>query len=197
MEKYMNKTAKLLLASTILLIPAIILLSGEKQEPFSSFVDSEGNITMPSGFRTTYVHLGTWALTSQAAAGLDLGQTAPGIGFHEVYAQPESVKAYKKTGTWPDGTMLIMEVSAIRWDDLPTGHVMSADEQAEWFVMVKDGRGRFSNNPNWGDGWGWALFKAGDPKKNVSTGYKKNCLGCHEVARDTDLVFIQGYPTLR
>ncbi len=193
----MSKIAKLLLASTILLIPAAILVSRETQEPFSSYVDSSGVITLPQDFRTTWVHLGTWALTSQAAAGPDLGQTAPGIGFHEVYTQPGSVKAYKKTGSWPDGTMLIMEVSGIHWDDLPTGHVMYADEPAEWFVMIKDGRGRFTNNPNWGDGWGWALFKAGDPKKNVSTGYKKSCLGCHTVARESDLVFIQGYPTLR
>jgi len=90
-----------------------------------------------------------------------------------------------------------MEIRTMKWDDLPTGHVIYADEPVDWFVMVKDGKGRFKNNPNWGDGWGWALFKAADPKKNVSASYKADCMSCHEVAKDTDRVFVHGYPTLR
>jgi cytochrome c len=136
-------------------------------------------------------------VTSQTALGPGLGKTAPGSGFNEVYTQPESFRAYKKTGKWPDGTVLVMEIRTMKWDDLPTGHVIYADDPADWFVMVKDGKGRFKNNPNWGDGWGWALFKAADPKKNISTNYKNDCLHCHEVAKDTDWVFIHGYPTLR
>ena len=90
-----------------------------------------------------------------------------------------------------------MEVRAIKWDDVPTGHVMYAGENSASFVMVKDSKGRFKNNSNWGDGWGWALFKADAPKKNISTNYKNDCLGCHEVAKDTDRVFVHGYPTLK
>ena len=31
----------------------------------------------------------------------------------------------------------------------------------------------------------------------VTTNYKTDCLGCHEPARATDLVYVQGYPMLR
>ncbi|MBI4850034.1 MAG: cytochrome P460 family protein [Nitrospirae bacterium] len=50
---------------------------------------------------------------------------------------------------------------------------------------------------NWGDGWGWALFTPESSKKNASADYRNDCLGCHEVAKNTEGVFIQGYPALR
>ena len=68
---------------------------------------------------------------------------------------------------------------------------------AAWFVMVKDQKGRFKGNPNWGEGWGWALFKPADPEKNVSTNYRKDSIGCHIPAKKTDWVYLQGYPTLK
>lgn len=192
----MKKLINGLMVMALFLIPMVALAAGEKQ--FSLYVDGKGNITLPSDFRARWVHLGTWVATSKVPIpGAAAEQTSPGPGLHEVYTQPESVKAYKKTGKWPDGTALVMEVRAIQWDDVPTGHVMYAGEGAQWFIMVKDTKGRFKNNPNWGEGWGWALFKADAPKKNVSPNYKNDCLGCHEVAKETDWVFVHGYPTLR
>jgi cytochrome c len=80
---------------------------------------------------------------------------------------------------------------------MATGHVVFAGEPLLWFVMVKDTEGRFPGNPNWGEEWGWALFEPPDPVKNASTDYREDCLACHEPARSTDLVYVQGYPTLR
>ena len=37
------------------------------------------------------------------------------------------------------------------------------------FVLIKDEKGRFTDNPLWGDGWGWALFKSDAPDKQVAT----------------------------
>jgi hypothetical protein len=196
-EKLMTKLIKGILVMALFLIPVIALGAGEKKVSFSPYVDGKGGISLPPDFRAKWVHLGTWFVTSQTALGPGLGKTAPGSGLNEVYTQPESLRAYKKNAKWPDGTVLVMEIRTMKWDDLPTGHVIYADEPVDWFVMIKDGKGRFKNNPNWGDGWGWALFKAADPKKNISTGYKNDCLGCHEVAKDTDWAFVHGYPTLR
>ncbi|MFT6274075.1 MAG: hypothetical protein ACJAZ0_000163 [Halioglobus sp.] len=52
--------------------------------------------------------------------------------------------------------------------------------------MIKDTQNRFSGNPLWGDGWGWALFKPDQPKLNVATDYKLDCLGCHIPAKQSD-----------
>ena len=62
--------------------------------------------------------------------------------------------------------------------------------------MVKDTKGRFPNNPLWGDGWGWSFFNADDRARTVSTDYRADCLGCHEPARSTDLVYDYAYPVL-
>ena len=193
----MSKKLKTALLVTFLTIPVITLAVAGKQEPFSAYVDDRGAITLPTDFRPTWAHLGTWVLTSQVAAGPEQPRTSPVSGLHDVYTQPESLKAYKTTGEWPDGAVLIKEIRTIVWDDLPTGHVMYAGDESEWLVMVKDSRGRFKDHPNWSEGWGWALFKPGDSPKNMSTDCKKDCIGCHEVVRDTDWVFVQGYPSLR
>jgi hypothetical protein len=74
--------------------------------------------------------------------------------------------------------------------------VIHAENQKLWFVMVKDDKNRFPDNPKWGDGWGWALYYANDPSKDVSTDYKKDCLGCHVPAKLTDFVYVDGYPVL-
>jgi len=39
-------------------------------------------------------------------------------------------------------------------------------------VMVKDRKNSFPDNPNWGRGWGVALFNADNHAKKVSTNYK-------------------------
>jgi cytochrome c len=73
---------------------------------------------------------------------------------------------------------------------------MMQGDTVMWLVMVKDVKGRFVGNANWGSGWGWAAFRPSNLKKNLSADYKRDCLGCHEAAKATDLVFSEGYPVL-
>ena len=193
----MSKIVKLLLAIALIIIADKTSIAGEKLKSFSSYVDIKGAISMPEEFRASWAHLGSWVVTSQQATGMGYGSTDHGTGIHNVYTQPDSLRAYKKDRTWPDGSILIMEVRSLKWDDLPTGHVIFEGDPIRCFVMVKDTKGRFADNPAWGDGWGWALFKQNAPNENLSKNYKDGCLGCHEVAKDTDGFFIHGYPPLR
>ena len=92
---------------------------------------------------------------------------------------------------------LVKEIRKLETSAMTTGNpVVWGSDAAVWFVMVKDAKGRFASNPLWGDGWGWALFKADAPAKNVAVSYEADCMGCHVPAAKTDRVFIQGYPTL-
>jgi len=70
------------------------------------------------------------------------------------------------------------------------------DLAEQWFVMIKDTKGRFAQNPVWGDGWGWALFKPSQLARNVAANYSSDCLGCHVPAKANDWVYIEAYPTL-
>jgi cytochrome c len=157
-------------------------------ETYRDWVSPTGEIKRPEGFRQHWRHLGSWLVDDAKA---------PGHGFHDVYAQAEAVAAYLKTGQFPDGAVLVKEIRKIGAGPKTTGPARWATEPAVWFVMVKDTQGRFPGNPHWADGWGWALYEAADPARNVSKGYADTCKTCHEPAAKTDRVYIEGYPTLR
>ena len=114
-----------------------------------------------------------------------------------VYASPGVIAAYRKTGRYPDGSVLVKEVYKTTTKPMTTGTVSSADTLVGWFVMVKDDVGRFPKNTLWGDGWGWSWFNAADPKKTTSTDYKKDCLSCHVPAQASDWIYSYGYPPLK
>lgn len=194
----MKKLAVALVLSAFCASAATLSLAEEKKAApapakaavFSRFVDKDGKITLPKHVRVMkdWVHLGSWVVPDEKA---------PGYGFHDVYTQRRAVAVYEKTGKFPDGTMIVKEIRKINTADMKTGKASWAGDRAIWFVMVKDSQGRFKNNPNWGDGWGWALFKAEDPTKNVSTDHAKDCIPCHVPAKENDWVYIKGYPALR
>jgi len=153
---------------------------------FSPYVDEQGNISFPDGFRTDMVHLGSWFVPDGGAS-----------GFHDVYTEKESVLAFRKTGRFPDGATLVKKLRASEAGSYTTGQGVShATSLKQWFVMIKDTEGRFADNPLWGDGWGWALFKPDDNAKNVATNYQSDCLGCHIPAKAKDWVYTEAYPTL-
>jgi len=148
-------------------------------------VDKAGNIQKPPDYRDRYQSLGTYMVLDPK-----------GDQMHATYASPGAAENYRKTGKFADGTVLVKEVFGTDHAQMTTGDVHWASGTKVWFVMIKDEKGRYSNNPLWGDGWGWALYKSDAPDKQVATDYKKDCLGCHIPARGTDWVYVQGYPVL-
>ncbi len=150
-------------------------------------VSQNGAISVPrTDYRKDWSFLGTYSA--------DGGE---GIGFHSVYTQPETVGYFRKNGSFPDGAVLVKELFDTEGGDLTTGAVRWASKPVGWFVMVKDTKGRFAGNPLWGDGWGWAYFKAGEPDITATKDYRAECLACHEPVRPTDLSYVQGYPSLK
>jgi hypothetical protein len=154
---------------------------------FSPYVDKNGNINLPEDFRTTMAHLGSWFVPNGDAS-----------GFHDVYTEKATIEAYRKTGKFPDGATLIKELRASSAGNYTTGEGVSyaTNSIKQWFVMIKDAKGRFRNNPQWGDGWGWALYKPDNRNKNVSKNYKTACLACHIPAKAKDWIYTEAYPTL-
>lgn len=181
-----------LLTAVVLMLP-IAVRAADGMSGFSPHVDAAGNITLPSNFRMTMVHLGSWFVPEGEAS-----------GFHDVYTDLGTVEVYRRTGEFPDGATLVKELRGSQAGDYTTGRGVSraTADIKQWFVMVKDTRGRFPDNPLWGDGWGWALFQSGSGgekggRKNAAGDYRSDCLGCHVPARGTEWVYVQGYPTLQ
>ncbi len=153
---------------------------------FSPFVDGQGNISRPTDFLTSpeWVHIGGWAVVNE---------DGDDNGFHNVYTTHDVVAHFRQNGVFPDGAVLIKEVRGSTNGQLTTGSVHWAAEPAVWFVSIKDTVGRFPNNPLWGDGWGWALFAAADPSKQIAKDYKSDCLGCHVPVKNRDWMYTYGY----
>lgn len=178
------KNLLLALSITGFLAPHLALA---EKSAYTSIVDKTGNIILPDGFRTNMTHLGSWFVPQGEAS-----------GFHDVYMNTSATQSYQKDEKFPDGTVIIKELRAHKTADYTTGANVSyaSSNIKQWFVMIKDTKGRFSENKSWGDGWGWALIKTDDANKNVSTDYKKDCLGCHVPAKNNDWIYIEGYPSL-
>ena len=78
---------------------------------------------------------------------------------YEVFQQPaKDVIYFRKNGRFPDGAVIIKEVLEAIGSGHTTGKAYWGERGKTWFVMVKDTHGRFTTNPLWGDGWGWAQF---------------------------------------
>ncbi|HSE67615.1 MAG TPA: cytochrome P460 family protein, partial [Gemmatimonadales bacterium] len=116
--------------------------------------------------------------------------------LHFVYASPGTITAYRKTGHFPDGSILVKEVFRTVTGPMTTGTVSRADALKGWFIMVRDSRNRHAGDKLWGDGWGWGWFDAGNPSKTTSKDFTKDCKPCHVPAQSTEWVYVGGYPPL-
>lgn len=144
-----------------------------------------------ANYRREWVQLGSFSVRADDA---EKGAKE----LHVVYASPETVDAYRKTGAFPDGAVLVKDVFATKTEALTTGLASYADALKGRFVMVKDRGDKYAGqSPLWGDGWGWAFYEGDETANTVTTDYRKDCLGCHEPVRNKDLVYTQGYPVLK
>ena len=190
---WLDNTIRYWLSGGAIVILTLAIFSGHQQAKsqtnprFNGFdlVDKTGNIRKPSDYRDEYEALGTYTVLDPK-----------GDQMHLTYASPRTAEYFRKTGKYPDGTVLVKEVFGTDHAQMTTGDAHWASGTKVWFVMIKDAKGRYPGNPLWGDGWGWALFKSDSPDKQVATDYKKDCLGCHIPAKSTDWVYVQGYPVL-
>ena len=164
-----------------------LLNSAMAEKGFSPYVDAKGNISFPDDYIHSMAHLGSWFVPEGGAS-----------GFHGVYTEAKNIFTFRETGQFPDGATLIKELRASASGDYTTGKEVkhATPEVKQWFVMIKDSTNRFDNNPLWGDGWGWALFKPDDHAKNLAADYKTECLGCHVPAKDNDWIYTEAYPVL-
>ena len=95
-------------------------------------VDEKGNLHVPDAYRTTFQALGSWAVAA------DQGQGSKEL--HVVYASPGTIAAYRESGHFPDGAVLVKEVFQAATGPMTTGTVSRAETlpaQASEWVFVK------------------------------------------------------------
>lgn len=125
-------------------------------------------------------------------SGLGMSYTAKPadmLMFDNVFVNPEAYRSFLATGTWPDKTVMILEVREAKSKGSinQNGHFQGTDLMGIE-AHVKDEK-RFPGQ--------WAFFGF-DPSKPNGTLIPQNasCYTCHEAHAAVDTTFVQFYPTL-
>ncbi len=148
--------------------------------PQLSYVD--GKLAFPQDYRQ-WIYLTSGFDMSYSAA-----QAPDHHMFDNVFVDPASWRAFQADGTWPDKTMLVVEVRGAQG----RGSINQAGQYQDSGVMglevhVKD-TARFSGQ--------WAFFAFDDKAPARRLPVAADCYSCHEAHGAVDTTFVQFYPTL-
>ena len=177
----------------VALLMAAVAASPQSHETGGPAFGQNGDLALPTGYRA-WVFIGG-PITPN---GLNKG-SAPFPEFHSVYIERQNLLYYQKNGKFPEGTVMVKELSLVQAGKHPDGSLDSASGRGYFpgalsglDVMVKDSK-RFSKTNDWG------FFTFGhhaEPyEANAKESSKQECAGCHiaNVAK-TDMVWVQYYP---
>ena len=119
--------------------------------------------------------------------------------FHAVYMDPISYASFEKTGVYPNGTVLVKELSAVGSKEASSGKGYFMGEFTGLEITVKDSA-RYKDDPG---NWGYYSFGHKYPlKAEAAKNAVSSCNSCHEKNASysgnasKDWVFEQYYPVL-
>ena len=151
---------------------------------------ADGKLKLPEGYHE-WVFLGS-PLTPNALNGGE----APFPEYHNVYVQPQAFRAYRQTGEWPEGTIMLKELQLLLNGDSADGSSLEVSGRGYFpgarngiDISVKDSR-RFAAT----NGWGFFNFGHHAPPYPASAEAAPldACASCH-IANADDMVFSKFY----
>ena len=158
--------------------------------------DSNGRLQLPTGYRR-WVFVGA-PLTPN---GLNNGK-AGFPEYHHVYVEEKNLDVYLKTGSFPEGTVIVKELTRVLDPTFPDGSRTEPSGRGYFNgefngmdVTVKDSK-RFANTNGWGFfNFGHHPLPYAESAKEASAA---ECAGCHAAfVAKTDMTWVQFYPMLR
>jgi hypothetical protein len=198
-----------LIAAGAYMLLAKPVAAAAQSEQSSAVFDSQGRMQLPDPhvFRR-WVFVGA-PLTPN---GLNGGTAACGTPkspcktpfpeFHHVYIEQKNVDAYLKTGTFPEGTVIVKELTLVLNPTFPDGSEKEPSGRGFFNgryngidASVRDSK-RFAKT----NGWGYFTFghHALPYEKTAAEAPVSECAGCHLAnVASTDMTYIQFYPILR
>ncbi|MGE5325564.1 MAG: cytochrome P460 family protein [Deltaproteobacteria bacterium] len=112
--------------------------------------------------------------------------------FHNVYISPNAYREFRDKGTFPDGTVLVLEIVSSGGNASINRAGKFEDKVLGIDAAVKDSK-RFPEK--------WAYFgfmgPKGEPLAQAKPFPKQACWSCHNPHGEVDNVFVQFYPVLR
>lgn len=140
----------------------------------------DGRLVLPGDYRE-------WVYLS---SGFDMAYRPMAMGHHmfdNVFVEPAAYKAFLATGTWPDKTMLVLEVRAA----MDKGSIIKSGNYQDTEVMGREVHVKDSAHLQ---GWAFFGFDTGTTAKMIPR--SADCYSCHAAHAAVDNTFVQFYPTL-
>jgi hypothetical protein len=170
-----------MIASAALTLLCSVALSESTETTIRSPVYTEdGRLTLPEDYRE-WVYLST---------GFDMAYSPMAMGHHmfdNVFVEPGAYKAFLATGTWPDKTMLVLEVRGA----MDKGSINKNGNYQSTEVMGREVHVKDSTHLQ---GWAFFGFDSGKTAKMIPR--TAECYSCHAAHAAVDNTFVQFYPTL-
>jgi len=169
------------LLSVIALAPPPVFREPAAPSPGPEFTN-DGQMRLPEHYRD-WVYLTTgFDMSYSPAMQMDSHM------FDNVFVNPEAYKAFVDTGTWPDKTILVLEVRGAKGKGSinQKGNYQGTDVMG-LEVHVKD-EARFPGK--------WAFFPFDGDKTAKMIPTTADCYSCHAEHAAVDTTFVQFYPTL-
>jgi len=152
--------------------------------------NTKGELVLPSDFRR-WVFLGS-PLTPHALN----GGSAPFPEYHNVYVQPEAFTAYRETGVWPEGTIMLKELQLTTPAVNPDGSSVEVSGRGFFPASLNGVDISVKDSDRFKDTSGWGFFNFGHHAppyaKTAAEQPSDACAGCH-LANATDMVFSKFY----
>ena len=179
-----------LMAGIVSLSQMLAAAEGPTMNDWGPKWTAKGELILPKGYHE-WVFIGS-PITPNGLNGGKAGFPE----FHNVYVHPKVFKAYRTTGKWPEGTIMLKELQLSRPGTFPDGSSVEASGRGYFpaarngiDISVKDSK-RFKDT----NGWGFFNFGHHAPpySKTSAAAPKEACAGCH-IANATNMVFSKFY----
>jgi hypothetical protein len=187
---------------------AVASINADQTQQSGAVFNPDGTVQLPTGFRK-WVFVGA-PLTPEGLNNGKFNCNAEGKNctksnfpeYHHVYIEQKNVDVYMKTGDFPEGTVIVKELTRVRDPEFPDGSRKEPSGRGYFNgayngidMSIKDSK-RFAKT----NGWGFFTF-GHHPMPYEKTSAERpaaECAGCHiaNVAA-TDMTYIQFYPLLR
>ncbi|MEW5977827.1 MAG: cytochrome P460 family protein [Acidobacteriota bacterium] len=179
---------------TAFLAPCVLVLMGLAESSQQPQFDGDNALLRPTGYRE-WVFVGS-SLGLRYAQNPNEDRSGPrgpaSQVYHNVYINPSSYREFSRTGKFPDGTMMVLELANSEGKKEPGLQGSYQKDYVGLEASVKDSR-RFDGN--------WAYFSFDNPDGTLKDKAKAlpqdACWSCHHTKAATDHVFTQFYPVLR
>jgi Cytochrome P460 len=145
---------------------------------------ANGDLLPPANYRE-WIYLTSGIDMSYSPKAMDMGHSM----FDNVFVSPAAYRSFLATGTWPDKTILVLEVREARSKGSinQAGHFQGTNLM-DFEVHVKD-EARFPGK--------WAFFSFDSPSgSGTLIPQGAPCYSCHTAHAAVDTTFVQFYPTL-